>query len=114
MNIILVPGFNPGDIGLFIPLFVGIALSYVIVQALKPNQHSVRLFIAAVLIITPLVFLDAFHIDWIWGNLNRRYIQIVTEEIGENLAELLFLLSFLLVFFDRLSDLMGSGNRAAE
>lgn len=109
-----VPGFNPGDIGLFIPLAVGIALSHVIVQALKPNTHSVRLFIAALLIITPLVFLDAFHVDWIWGNLNRRYIQIVTEEIGENLAELLFLLSFLLIFFDRLRDLMEAGDHAAK
>ena len=78
------------------------------------NVYSVRLFLAAVLIITPLVILDAFHIGWIWNNLNRRFIQIVTEEIGENLAELLFLLSFLLVFFDRLRDLMDAEGGAAE
>ncbi|HIF05630.1 MAG TPA: hypothetical protein EYQ64_01385 [Gemmatimonadetes bacterium] len=101
-----VPGFNPGDIGLFIPLIGGIAFAYFIVQALRPNLNSVRLFIAALVLITPLVILDAFHIGWIWDNLNRRFIQIVTEEIGENIAELLFLLSFLLVFFDRLGDLM--------
>jgi hypothetical protein len=109
-----IPGFNPGDIGLFIPLIAGIAVSYYIVQALKSNPVSVRLFLAALILITPLVILDAFHIPWIWDNLTRRYIQIVVEEIGENVAQLLFLLSFLLIFFDRLVDLVRTPGGAQE
>ena len=103
-----VPGFTPGDIGLFIPLLAGIAIAYFVIQALKPNRYSVRLFVAALALITPLVILDAFHVPWIWDDLARRRIQIVTEEIGEQLAQLLFLLSFLLIFYDRLTDLVGA------
>jgi hypothetical protein len=101
-----IPGFKPGDIGLFIYLAVGFAVTYFVVQVLRPNKHAVRLFFAAIAVITPLVFLDAFHVGFLWDDITVRRLYLVTEEVGENIAELLFLLSFLLVFFDRLLELV--------
>jgi hypothetical protein len=106
-----VPGFKPGDIGLFIYLAVGFGVAYFLVQALRPNKTAVRLFFAAIAVITPLVILDAFHVGILWDNLYVRRLYLVTEEVGENIAELLFLLSFVLVFFDRLLELVGGSPR---
>ncbi|MEE8292589.1 MAG: hypothetical protein V3R80_14030 [Candidatus Tectomicrobia bacterium] len=101
-----IPKFNPGDAGLFVYLAVGLTMSYFFVQILRSNRSSVVLFVSAIAVITPLVILDGFYFEFIRDNPTVRTTYNMIEEIGENIAGLLFLLSFLMILFDRLQPLL--------
>jgi hypothetical protein len=101
---------NVRDVGIFLYLVVGLAMSYFFFQILKSSKTSVILFAGAILVIAPIVVLDAYKFDFIYNNWTVRHRYNIIEELGENLAELLFLLSFLTIFFDRLKNLFTPPN----
>ncbi len=96
-----------GDVLLLFYLLVGLALLGVFYQVLKPHRTSLVLFLSAVAIMVPVVIVDSFRIGFIRESYDLRRVVWIVEEIAENTAELLFLVAFLLIFFDKLGRLVG-------
>lgn len=96
---------NVRDVGFLLYLGAGLAMSYFFFQILRSSRTSVILFAGAILVIAPIVVLDTYKFDFVYSNWTVRHRYNIVEELGENLAELLFLLSFLSIFFDRLKNL---------
>ena len=76
-------------------------------QVLKQHRTSLILFLSAVAIMIPVVIVDSFRIGFIQQSYDLRRVFWISEEIAENGAELLFLLAFVLIFFDKLERLGG-------
>lgn len=95
-----VPGVKPGDIGLYVYLVYGLVLTFFLVRELRRRSPALHLFIAAVVLIGATSIVDSLppelehRLSFFWTS--------AFEETGELWAELLFLLSFLVVLRGRL------------
>ena len=97
-----------GDVILPFYLLVGLGMLYAFLQVLKQKRSSLVLFLSAVAIMVPVVVLDSFRIGFIDDDYDLKRIFWIGEEIAENGAALLFLVAFLLIFFDRLERFVPS------
>ena len=100
------PLVESGNVVLLFYLLVGMAMLYFFFRVLKSNRHSVRLFIAAVAVIAPVVVIDAIDPAFLERTVVMKEVRNMLEEIFENLAEVLFLLSFLVILFERFEQFL--------
>lgn len=98
------PGIAPGDFLLVFYAIVGLCVASVLVGSLRACRPSLYWFFAAVCIAAVAVGLDAA--DWSSRSNRVQRTEQFIEEIGETLAEMSFLISFVLFYFSKLKKVL--------
>ncbi|MCP3980228.1 MAG: hypothetical protein GY716_13060 [bacterium] len=96
----------PGDVVLIFFVLVGVALGWYLLPELKQNRASVVMFAVAIVLIGISAVQDALDLAFMHDR-DFRHFQTIVEELAEIWAQLLFALSFLLLFFGKLRGLLG-------
>ena len=90
-----IPWMRAGDIGLFVYLLVGCAFGLVLLTELRRHMPSLWLFLGAIAAAAVIVVIDALPKETVRAWPMPMFWNSVFEEMGEQLGQLLFLLSFL-------------------
>ena len=100
-----VPYVIPGDVGLFLAFGVGLVFSGLLLAELRRWPPAPALFAAALGLSLAVVIIDGLPDVTLRGWTFRAFWDYPFEEVGELWAQLLFLLSFLVVLNGRLGQL---------
>ena len=103
----------PGDVGLYLVFFIGIACSVFLRDDLIRARYALAFFIAALALTLPTLIIDSLRDSAMAEWPMRRFLDYTFEEVGEIWAQLFFLLSFLCVFAWRLEG-MSDAKRAND
>ena len=96
----------PGDVVLIFFVLVGLVMGWYLLPELKRNRASLVMFAVAIVLIGIAALQDAMDLEFMHDRAFRRF-QTIAEELAEIWAQLLFALSFLSLFFDKLRGLLG-------
>ncbi len=96
---------RPGDVGLYFYLAVGLFFTGFLLAELRRYPWSLAFFVAALLLTLSVAVVDSLPERLMEGWSWRRFMTSAFEEVGENTAQLLFLLSFTTVLHGRLRRL---------
>ena len=100
-----VPWLIDGEIGLYLFFAVGLIFTPFLWRQLRISDLALGLFVAALILTLPSIVIDSLTDIEHWPM--WRFWDYAFEEVGEAWAQLLFLLSFLVVLHTRLERLKG-------
>jgi len=98
---------SAGDIGLYLYFLIGLMVTPFLLPELRRRPVSLLLFSAALLLTLATVIMDSLKGSTLREWPIRHFWDYVFEEVAEIWAQLLFLLSFLVVLYARLVEMKG-------
>jgi hypothetical protein len=98
---------EPGDLGLYAILAVGLVATAFLVRELRERPLALGLFASGVVLAAAVTVTDSVRGEIAYAWRHGWFWNYVFEETGELWAQLLFLLAFLLLLHDRLTRLLG-------
>lgn len=98
------PYIIDGDIGLYLFFLIGLASTLLILQELKNQPLSFCFFVIALMLTLPVIVIDSINDSTLQQWPYWRFWDYTFEEIGEVWAQLLFLLAFLNILYNRLDS----------
>ncbi len=105
---------RPGDVLFYFYFLVGLGLAWFLFSELKRFPRSLAFFGGALVVAASVVVIDALPEALVRSWPMYRFWTSAYEEIGENLAELLFLLAFLAVLTGRIGWLRQQVREVAD
>lgn len=93
---------RPGDVLFYFYFLVGLGLAWFLFSELKRFPRSLWFFGGALVVAASVAVIDAMPEELVRGWPAHQFWTSAYEEIGENLAEMLFLLAFLAVLVGRI------------
>jgi len=108
------PFLAPGDVGLYLYFAVGLVFTLFLLRELRRHGPSAGLFVAALVLTLSVVIVDALpeRVTDEWAD--GYFFTSIYEEVGEVWAQLLFLLSFLVLLSERLRRLSAGNGRTGS